>query len=133
MSMAYLEWRSIHYLESRFEDDQENISVFTSIILQVRTLLFLLDQSMRVSSDERLFFYTFSQFLRFTWLIIILNYTTIYRLYWTILKEIRDWKTNEKEYKINKKEIQEKIRMNLVVQDKKNHKITVKRRILKKN
>ena len=66
MSMAYLEWRSIHYLESRFEDDQENISVFTSIILQVRTLLFLLDQSMRVSSDERLFFYTFSQLLHFT-------------------------------------------------------------------
>ena len=60
MSTAYLEWRSIHYLESRFEDDQENISVFTSILLQVRTLLFLLDQSMRISSDERLFFYTFS-------------------------------------------------------------------------
>ena len=42
-STAYLEWRNIHYLESSFEDNQENNSIFTSIILQVRTLLFLLD------------------------------------------------------------------------------------------
>ena len=78
-------------------------------------------------------FIHFQQFLRFIWLIIILNYTTIYRLYWTILKENKDWKINEKEYKINEKKIQKEIRLILVVQDKKNHKIIVKRKILKKN
>ena len=86
MSMAYLEWRSIHYLESRFEDDQENISVFTSIILQIRTLLFLLDQSMRVSSDERLFFYTFSTV---SLIYMINNHSKLYHYLQTILNNTK--------------------------------------------